>query len=306
MADKPDRRSSGDGGDGNGDGVGGRATGPPTGVDSTSFGGYPFPPEVLAMVWATVLTGSPFANSISSLATSRGSVAFPTAAPSGAAWVSEGQAFPAAAVGSDALISTPRKLATILSLSNESIDDAVIDIAGLTSNAIRDAMSAQLDDGLLHGDGTPPQPDGILAHAPAAATQPDFRSAVIEAWGEVVNAGAVAENVMAFANPVTVATEWNRLASTAGLPMHPDSDAGTLTVGPGIPVIAVPKLVGGAAPEILVCDTASVFLVQRDPLMIEVSPAIYFASDSLGIRVKCRCAVACPTPAKSMRMAKVT
>jgi hypothetical protein len=205
-------------------------------------------------------------------------------------------------MGDSALVSTPRKLAGLIGLSNESLDDASIPIGTLTGQAIRDSMGPQLDDGLLHGTNTPPQPDGILAHATAAANKPDFRQAVIGAWGELVDGGAPADSVVAFANPVILATEWER-AGTTGDPIHPDSSTGVLTIGPGIQTVAVPKLVGGATPEILVCDTSSVFLVIREALTVETSSDLYFASDSLALRVKGRFAVACPTPAKSLRKA---
>jgi hypothetical protein len=185
------------------------------------------------------------------------------------------------------------------------LEDAVIPIGDLTAAAISDAMSSQLDDGMLHGTGTPPEPDGILAHAPAAAAGPEFRTSVVQAWGEVVAAGAPADQVVCFANPVILAAEWSRVGTTS-MPIHEDAPTGDLTIGPGIKTVAVPALVGGATPEILVADVSSVFLVQRDPLMIEINPSIYFGSDSTGIRVRVRCACACPTPQKSLRKATIT
>jgi hypothetical protein len=283
--------------------AGGEGAGPgQQAVSHSSYAGVPFPPEVLAQVWVTILTGSPFANAITPLPTSSGSVAFPTAAPTGADWTAEGAPIPAVTLGDSALISTPRKLAALLSLSNESLDDAVIPIGDLTGQAIRDAMGPKMDDGLLHGTGTAPQPDGILAHAPAAANHPDFRQAVIGAWGEVVQAGAPADQVWAFANASILATEWARVGTT-GDPIHEDAPDQTLTIGPGIRTVAVPSLVGGTTPEILVADVSSLFLVIRDELSIDVNPSIYFASDSVGLRVKVRVACACPTPAKSLRKA---
>jgi HK97 family phage major capsid protein len=257
---------------------------------------------VLAQIWVTILTGAPFAGNITPLPTSSGSVAFPLASPSGGNWVLEGNALPPVTMGDSALISTPRKLAALLSLSNESLDDAVIPIGDLTGAAIRDSLGPTMDDGLLHGTGTAPQPDGILAHAPAAANKADMRAAVVQAWGEVVNAGAPADSVVAFANPTIIAAEWARVGTT-GDPLHADSATGTMTIGPGISVVAVPKLVGGATPEILVADVSSLYLVIREALVVETSRDIYFASDSLGLRVKTRVAAACPTPQKSLRKA---
>jgi hypothetical protein len=283
--------------------AGGSGAGPgQQAVSSGSYGGVPFPPDVLAQIWLTVLSGAPFSQALTPLPTSSGSVAFPTAAPSGGSFVLEGTALPPVTMGDAALISTPRKLAALLALSNESIDDAVIPIGDLTGSAVRDSLAPILDDGLLHGNNVAPNPDGVLGHAPAAANKPDFRQAVIGAWGEVVNAGAPADSVVAFANPVILANEWER-AGTTGDPIHPDSSTGDLTIGPGIRTVAVPKLVGGTTPEILVADVSSLYLVIREAFMIETSRDIYFASDSLGLRVKTRVAVACPTPQKSMRKA---
>jgi HK97 family phage major capsid protein len=274
-------------------------------VSSGSYGSVPFPPDVQEAVWVTVLTGAPFAGNITPLPTSSGSVAFPTAAPTGADWTGEGQPIPPVALGDAALISTPRKLAALLSLSNESREDASIPLAQLTGAAIRDAMAPTMDDGLLHGDGVAPHPDGILGHATAAASAADFRQAVITAWGEVVDAGAPADQVCAFANPVILATEWMRVGTT-GDPIHDDATPGTaLMLGPGIKTFAVPSLVGGATPEILVADVSSLFLVLREAFVFELNDAVYFTSDSLALRVKCRVACACPTPAKSLRKAVI-
>jgi HK97 family phage major capsid protein len=254
-------------------------------------------------VWVTILTGATFAGAITSLPTSHGSVAFPTAAPAGADWTAEGAPIPPVTLNDSALISTPRKLAALLALSNESLADAVIPIGALTGQAIRDAMSSQMDDGLLHGDGVTPHPDGILGHATAAAGGPNFRTAVITAWGEVVDAGAPAESVVAFARPSVLATEWARVATT-GEPVHDDSDTpGSLILGPGIRCVAVPSL---AATEILVADVSSTFLVLREQLVVEMNDAAYFNSDSMALRVKARVACACPTPNKSLRTATIT
>jgi hypothetical protein len=272
-------------------------------VSSSSYGGYPFPPDVVAQIFVTILTGAPFAQALTPLPTSSGSVVFPQAAPAGGNWTLEGAALPPVTMNDSALVSTPRKLAALIALSNESLDDSSIPIGDLTGVAIRDSVAPILDDGLLHGTGTPPQPSGILAVATAAANKPDLRQAVIGAWGEIVNAGAPADSVVAFVPPTVLATEWERTGTTGDV-IHQDAPDQTLTLGPGIRTVAVPKLAAGTTPpEILVADVSSLYLVQRDPLVIETSREVYFASDQLALRVKGRFAVACPTPGKSLRKA---
>ena len=73
-----------------------------TDVSTGSFAGAPWPADVLAQVWATVLTGAPFSQAITPLPTIRGSVAFPKVAPSGAAFVKELDPLPAVDLNSDA------------------------------------------------------------------------------------------------------------------------------------------------------------------------------------------------------------
>jgi hypothetical protein len=273
-------------------------------VSTGSFEGTPFPPEVLAAVWVTVLTGAPFAEAITPLPTDSGSVAFPKAAPTGAAWVRELDPLPQVNLNDDADVVAAAKLAGLLSLSNESLDDASIPIGTLVGQAIRDSMGPTLDEGLLHGDGTPPNPSGIFAKASAAPAGPDFRAAVISAYGAATAAGAPPTSVVAFAHPSVIALEWGRVNDT-GTPLHGDSASGDLTIGPGIKVVGVPML-DGAAGEVLVADVSSVYLIQREDFTIEMSSDYGFANDSTALRVKARVNVNCPTPAKSLWKATIT
>ena len=270
-------------------------------VSTGSFRGTPFPPDVLEQIWVTILTGAPFSQAITPLPTDSGSVAFPKAAPTGAAWVKELDPLPAVNLNDDADIVAACKLAGLVNLSNESLDDASIPIGTLVGNAIRDSMGPTLDEGLLHGDGTPPNPAGIVAKASDAPAGGDFRSAVIAAYGAAVGAGAMPTSVVAFAHPTAVAEEWAR-TDTVGQPLHGDSPSGDLTIGPGIRVVEVPKL--GVA-EVLVADVSSVFLIQREDFTVEMSADYGFATDSTALRVKARVNVNCPTPAKSLWKATI-
>lgn len=273
-----------------------------TPVTEASFDAYPWPPEVLDMVFVSILTGSPFANKITNLPTSSGKVVFPVAAPAGGAWTSEMSPIPETDLNDDSYVISVCKLATIVGLSNESLEDASVPISGLVTQAITDALGPVMDNGLLYG-AAPPAPDGVVAHATAAAAGADFREAVITAAGELGDAGANPARIVAFAAPSIVNAEWARTGEGSGLPIHADAPAGALTIGPGIGVVAVPSLTGG---DVLVADTSSLFLVVRDQLSMELNQSVYFAHDATALRVRARVAVAAPTPTKSLRKATIT
>ncbi len=88
----------------------------------------------------TVLTGAPFAQALTPLPTDRGSVAFPKAGPTGAGWVKELDPIPAVTLNDDADVIAACKLAGLIQLSNESLDDAALPIGDLVGQAIRDSM----------------------------------------------------------------------------------------------------------------------------------------------------------------------
>ncbi len=87
-------------------------------------------------------------------------MAFPKAGPAGAGWVKELKPLPAVALNDSAAdVIAACKLAGLIELSNESLDDAAPPLGDLVGAAIRDSMGPVLDNGLLHGDGVAPQPE---------------------------------------------------------------------------------------------------------------------------------------------------
>ena len=67
---------------------------PGPGVHTGSFGGYPFPAEVVARIIDLLISGAVFAPSLTRQGTVRSTVAWPTAKPTGWAWLEELQPFP--------------------------------------------------------------------------------------------------------------------------------------------------------------------------------------------------------------------
>jgi HK97 family phage major capsid protein len=140
---------------------------PLPGLGRSGFDTVLVPADLAGQIIDLLVGGAPFASSITRLPTAVGTVAFPVASPSGAAWVAELDTIPQMTLGDDALVIEVAKLAGLLDISNESIDDTQFDLMGQISTILRDTLSRQLDEGLLTGAGAP-APTGLVAGATAA------------------------------------------------------------------------------------------------------------------------------------------
>ena len=100
--------------------------------------------------------------------TNRHAVAFPTAKPDRPQWLKEMDPLPIVGLGDDADIVATCKLASIVLMSNESADDAEVNLSNEFGELLRDSASAELDRGILYGTDDP-EPRGLVAAAPAAA-----------------------------------------------------------------------------------------------------------------------------------------
>ena len=149
----------------------------PPAVSSGDFGGILVPRDVQARIINLLIEQAAFGNSITRLPTSAGEVAFPVAAPSGAAWIGELARIPLMSLNDRAEIVAVAKLAGLLDVSNEMVSDSAINITAQFTTLLRDSLSKQLDDGLLNGGG-PPEPKGVIdAAAEVDGAGPAGRSA---------------------------------------------------------------------------------------------------------------------------------
>jgi HK97 family phage major capsid protein len=262
---------------------------------STDFDGVTCPPEVQALVVNTLLGGSPFARSLNPLVTAASAVSWPQAGPSGGDWVGEGQPLPAVDVNPAAYTVTVKKLAGTFSISNESVSDSTFDLASAVGQVIADSLGPKLDSGLLAGDGTGANPDGVLGAAPAV---PDgaLWPQVFAAQGAIGDAGGTATHVAL--RPSLLASEAAKVDAN-GRPIYED---GLTTMG-GMTLLGVPIL---APDQVLVYDAVTMRLIIRNDFSFEVSPYPEFTSDLTTARVKGRFSVSWPSgPVKSMRAFKI-
>jgi HK97 family phage major capsid protein len=262
----------------------------PPALNTRGFGGVLVPPDVQGRVINLLVDKAPFANSLTRQPTSSSSVVFPTASPSGAAWVGELGQIPLMSLNDDAHTVAVAKLAGLLDLSNEMVSDSSMNVTATLGTLLGDSLSPQLDSGLLYGAG-PPEPAGVVAVAPEV-TGADLLDAVAAAIGEISDAGGTATTVAA-AGSVLSAENVKR------------DDGNALLYGPGGGFAGTVNLTQVAVPglaEVLVYDASRITLVLNGRLSsVDISKDFRFEYDATTVRVKSRVAVACPDPAKTIR-----
>jgi HK97 family phage major capsid protein len=260
----------------------------PPASDSSAFRGTICPPDVQAQILNLLVENAAFAWSLTQLRTQRGSMAFPTAAPSGAAWVGELDKIPLMSLNDDALTVGLAKLAGLVDVSNESVSDSVVNLTAQLTMLLRDSLSKQLDDGLLYGSG-PPEPAGVIASAPPAQGA-TLLEAVAVAKGGIADAGGT-PRVLAMSGTGMAAAD--TATDVNGQLIYPGGFGPALGLAP----VVVPGL---TTP--LVYDSQRVFcVVNGDLSSVDMSTDFRFEYDATTFRIKSRVTCAVPAPQKSIR-----
>jgi Phage capsid family len=263
-------------------------TPPPGSLITSSFGGVLTPAQVNELLNA-LITGAPFAASLTRATTSTGKLAFPTVAPSGYAWLSELQAVPRLVLDDKAVIVSVAKIIGSLPVSSEMRSDASVNITGWVSTALTDSLSRDLDVGLLTGSGAP-EPDGIIDQADevSGATLTAAAGAAIAAIGE---AGGAADTI---ALSPTAYVEELTATDSNGRPIHEDGLDGFL----GLSIVQSPGL---DVP--LVYNSQRVYLVLGSDSTVTLHDD--WAHDAWVVLVSARCNAGVPVAGKSIRKLSV-
>ena len=260
-------------------------------IDTGSFRGYPFPADVVDQILNLLIGGAPFSDSLTRQPTNRSSVAWPTAKPTGFAWLGELQPFPTVAMDDDAYVVAVCKIGGIVDLSNESVSDTSINLTGSLDTVLRDSLSRDLDLGILHGSG-PPEPVGVVGVAPPAAGE-DLLAAVATARGQIADAGG-SPSTIALSGAALAAADTER--DSVGQLVYPAGFAAAC----GLTAVVVPEL-----DEILVYDASRIYLAVRDDPAVDASGDWHFHLDALSIRIKARLAAAIPNVPAAIRQLSV-
>jgi HK97 family phage major capsid protein len=261
-------------------------------VTTGSFAGVPFPIDVQAQIINLLVGGAPFADSLTRQPTNRSQIGWPTAEPTGFSWLAELQPFPEVDLGDDSYVVAVAKLGAVIDLSNESVDDASINLTAGLADVLRDSLSRDLDLGLLNGSG-PLEPVGVIRVAAETAGASLF-AAAMTARGEIADAGGTATTLAASGAALAAA---DATMDANGQLVYPNGMAAAL----GLTAVSVPGL-----DPALVYDRSRCYLVVRNDVAVEFSRDYHFNRDATSMRVKGRFAAAIPAPAKAIRKLDVS
>jgi HK97 family phage major capsid protein len=191
----------------------------PPGLTRSGFAGTLTPAQV-HQVLNDLITGAPFAASLTRATTATGTLSFPVVGPTGFAWLRELEQVPSVVLNDRAVIVTVCKIIGALPVSSEMRSDASVNITTWISDALRDSLSRDLDLGILRGSGVP-EPDGVIDQAEEVSgpTLIDAVGAGIAAIGEKGGtANTVALSPTAYAAELTSRDGEGRLMHPNGLP----------------------------------------------------------------------------------------
>jgi HK97 family phage major capsid protein len=199
-------------------------------------------------------------------------------------WYSELDPITEADVPGDELVLTPRKVATLVRLSNESVKDSspqVLDVAG--TNMVR-SVAKEADRAMFAGTGPAnDQPTGILTlpGLPNFDGPPDY-TGLVSASGMVRAAGGNPN--VAYVNP----TDYTTLQLATGAddrPLLGDPTAGAPPVIAGLTVWPTPAVPTGTA---LVAQADQIVVAVREDASVAVSEHAAFGADGTLARVIAR------------------
>lgn len=201
-----------------------------------------------------------------------------------AVFVAEGAEIPSNAPTGDTLDLTPMKLANVVTLSRESIEDSPVDELDAVGDVLARSVATAIDNQASSAAvATATTPAGLRSYAIPAQTGGVTIDNVIRAAGTVESYGAIAG--AAFINPTDLVS-LRLLKDTAGRPLlQPDlQDAGAEKIA-GARIFPTPALPAGTA---LVGDPRQIVVAVRRAVDVEFSSDAKFTSDSVAARVTAR------------------
>lgn len=265
-------------------------------ISRASFNGNVFPPEFADFIASAIIGGSPFASTLTRRP-ARGNLAIPTVnAVTGQGWVDEGQDLPDVSLDTGSEIVVTKKLGGIVGLTNESIEDTTLNLTEEVTRVVRDAFSADLDSGLLHGTGAGATPTGVLSRA-ADVTGPTLTAAIAAAMADMGEAGGTPSHVAL--SPSDAIAEATR-TDAQDRPLH---EGGRLETLFGLNIVRVPGL-----EQPVVYDASSIYLVVARDFTVRVSGdyAPAFRADKTALRVTGRFGVGLPNGIRAIRQLVVS
>lgn len=205
-----------------------------------------------------------------------------------ATWTPEGQEIASSAPTGDQLVLTPKKLANVVSLSRESIEDAPVDELDAVGTALTRSVATAIDARAFSTSAaTADAPAGLRSVAtdlPVAIGDISIDN-IISAVGAVQAVGAIANAIFLNPNDLT-ALRLVKTATGSNQPvLQPDLQAGGAERIAGAILWPTPSLPTGVA---LVADAAQVVVGVRRDTEVAFSGDAKFTADSIAARVTAR------------------
>lgn len=227
------------------------------------------------------------------------------------AWVPEGTDITPSDPGTDEEIVVPLKVAALVKISNELAEDSSPAAAEVVRGSLARSVARTIDKAFF-GNTTANGPSGLLSvngvsTVDAGSAFADFDWAT-SAKTKLRKVGSVATSFVANADTVEVLETIKSFTGTitSNEPLLAASDGNITDAAPGnvlgVPLIAVADSTALADNLVWTFDRAKVYVVIRRQVTLDISPHLYFNSDSLAVRVTARVGFGFPHPAALVKV----
>jgi len=199
-------------------------------------------------------------------------------------WVEELVEIPSSAPNADELVLIPKKLANVVTVSNEAAGDSTVGVLDNVGAAMTRAVALALDaTALASTAATAARPAGIRSLALPAQTGGVTIDNVIRAIGTIAAAGGIADAV--YLAPADLSSIRLAKDSSSRPLLQPDLQANGAERIAGAILYPTPALPAGTA---LVADAAQIVVGVRNDATVDFSADVKFTSDAVVARVVTR------------------
>jgi len=253
------------------------------------------------------------ASGVRVIATERDSVTFPAlTADVAPGWYAEAGAITAGDPTLASVVATPRKLAHLVQLSNEVIDDSDPSVLDVLNAHLVAVLGLKLDLGIFEGSGTAPEIRGLANVSGIGSVSMGTNGGQVTSLDPFADALAALEAANAkpgaiVLGPRTWATV-RKLKDSQGRPLVGNGSADAPPTIFGLPVhvtqLSVTETQGSASncSSVYVYEPGQVVLVRRADVEVEVDRSRLFNSDQSEVRAKLRADLIVPNPTAVCRI----
>jgi len=276
------------------------------------------PPELSSFLFDRLRAASALlASGVQVIATDRDAVQWPKlSADVTPAFYNEGAAITPSDPTLVTLTATPRKLATITQVSNETVDDSEPSVVDVLNAHVAQVLALRLDLAAFEGSGTVPEIRGLKNVSGVQAVSMGTNGAAVTNLDSIADAFALLEGANAIPGAIVMHPRtWNqirKLKDSTGAPLLGDGSNATAMSVYGVPVYLTSQLsttetqgTATAASSIYIYDVGQVVLVRRQDATIELDRSRLFNQDMSELRGRARVDLVCPNPPAICRIAGV-